>query len=91
MTSTAPRGLRLIAPVRLSRATEATTSPESQAEGIEEWARRKGHTIVATTQDLDVSGGTEIRKRPGVGPWLVPERLGEMGRHRGLYHRQNVP
>lgn len=32
--------------------------------------RRHGHTIVALTEDLDVSGGKPIRKRPGVGPWF---------------------
>ena len=69
--------MRLIAAVRLSRLTDATTSVDSQTERIQEYAQRNGHTIVALTEDLDVSGGKPIRERPGVGKWLTPERLGE--------------
>jgi len=50
--------------------SESTTSPETQAGNLEDYARRHGHTIVATTEDLDVSGGKPIMKRPGVGPWF---------------------
>jgi DNA invertase Pin-like site-specific DNA recombinase len=67
--------MRLLAAVRLSRLSDSTTSVDTQAENLEEYARRNGHTIVALTEDLDVSGGKPIRKRPGVGPWF--DRLDE--------------
>ena len=67
--------MRLLAAVRLSRLSESTTSVDTQAENLEEYARRHGHTIVALTEDLDVSGGKPIRERPGVGPWF--KRLDE--------------
>jgi len=62
--------MRLIAAVRLSRLSDSTTSVDTQAENLEEYARRHGHTIVVLTEDLDVSGGKPIRERPGVGPWF---------------------
>lgn len=68
--------MRLIAAVRLSRMTKTTTSPDTQPEGLEDYAAREGHTIVATTRDLDVSGfKVPIRERPEVGPWF--DRLDE--------------
>ena len=80
-----PRGklMRLLAVVRLSRLSESTTSVDTQAENLEEFARRHGHTIVALTEDLDVSGGKPIRERPGIGPWF--KRLDEWdARQRGV-------
>jgi DNA invertase Pin-like site-specific DNA recombinase len=77
-TARNPRGeadMRLLAAVRLSRLSDSTTSVDTQAENLEEYARRHGHTIVALTEDLDVSGGKPIRERPGVGPWF--KRLDE--------------
>ena len=62
--------MRLIAAVRLSRLSDSTTSVDTQAENLEEYARRNGHKIVKVTSDLDVSGGKPIMKRPGVGPWF---------------------
>jgi DNA invertase Pin-like site-specific DNA recombinase len=67
--------MRLLAAVRLSRLSESTTSVDTQAENLEEYARRHGHTIAALTEDLDVSGGKPIRERPGIGPWF--KRLDE--------------
>lgn len=67
--------MRLIAAVRLSKMTEVTTSVDTQTENLEDFARRNGHTIVAVTEDLDVSGGKPVRERPGVGPWF--KRLDE--------------
>ena len=69
--------VRLIAARRLSRLTDATTSTETQAGGMETYASAHGHTIVHTTQDLDVSGAVPIRDRPDVGPWLTEEHLGD--------------
>jgi site-specific DNA recombinase len=67
--------MRLLAAVRLSRLSDSTTSVDTQSENLEEYARRHGHTIVALTEDLDVSGGKPIRERPGIGPWF--KRLDE--------------
>jgi DNA invertase Pin-like site-specific DNA recombinase len=67
--------MRLLAAVRLSRLSDSTTSVDTQVENLEEYARRHGHTIVALTEDLDVSGGKPIRERPGIGPWF--KRLDE--------------
>lgn len=69
--------MRLLAPRRISRSTESSTSIDTQDIGTDEWARVNGHTIVIATDDLSVSGGVPIRERPGVGPYLTPERLNE--------------
>ena len=62
--------MRLLAAVRLSRLSCGSTSVDTQAENLEEFARHHGHTIVALTEDLDVSGGKPIRERPRIGPWF---------------------
>jgi site-specific DNA recombinase len=62
--------MRLIAAVRLSRLSDSTTSRETQGDELMRYARQHGHDIIATTEDLDVSGGKPIMKRPGVGPWF---------------------
>ena len=69
--------MRLLAPVRLSRLTDVTTSTDTQRISLETWAEAHGHVIVAQTEDLDVSGGKPIRERPGIGPWLTESKLGE--------------
>jgi DNA invertase Pin-like site-specific DNA recombinase len=69
--------MRIIAAVRLSRMAEETTSVVTQTESLREYAARLGHTIIAETQDLDVSGGLPIRQRPDIGKWLTPEHLHE--------------
>ena len=69
--------MRLLAPVRLSRLTDVTTSTDTQRISLETWAEAHGHVIVAQTEDLDVSGGKPIRERPGIGPWLTESKLGD--------------
>lgn len=69
--------LRAIAAVRLSHLTDATTSVGTQAESIEDYCKRKNIKIVASTSDLDVSGGKPIQERPGVGEWLTEEHINE--------------
>jgi len=69
--------LRAIAAVRLSHLTDATTSVGTQTESIEDYCKRKNIEIVATTSDLDVSGGKPIRERPGVGPYLTDDHINE--------------
>ena len=41
-------------------------SPVAQRAAIEDWARRKGASIAAWYEDIGVSGGTELEKRPGL-------------------------
>lgn len=67
--------MRLLASVRLSRATEATTSPETQRAEIKSYAASKGHTVVTWADDMDISGGMPIRERPGIGAYLTDENL----------------
>lgn len=75
--NTQVKPLRAIAAVRLSHLTDATTSVGTQTDSIEDFCQRKNITIVAKTEDLDVSGGKPIRERPGIGPYLTDERLSE--------------
>lgn len=70
MTTTKPRSRALIA-IRLSRVTDATTSPERQLAACEELCAARGYTVVGVAQDLDVSGGkTSPFDRPQLGKWL---------------------
>src|SRR6516225_856999 len=62
--------MRLLAAIRLSVETDATTSPERQRKDIEGYAARHGHTVVAWPTDLSVSGAVPPRQRPQLGPWL---------------------
>ena len=55
---------RLLAHIRLSDLTDETTSPERQKKEIEGYARRDD-TIVAWTEDLDVSGSITRETRGG--------------------------
>lgn len=69
--------LRAIVAKRLSHLTDATTHLVTETETTEAFCKRKHFTIVAQTEDLDVSGGMPIRERPEIGPWLTPEHLDE--------------
>jgi site-specific DNA recombinase len=63
--------MKLLAAIRLSVETEATTSPERQRKAIQEYADTHGHTVAAWATDLDVSGKVPPRQRPELGPWLA--------------------
>ncbi len=63
--------MRLLAAIRLSVETEATTSPERQRKTIKAYADAHGHTIAAWATDLHVSGKVPPRQRPELGPWLA--------------------
>lgn len=63
--------LRALGAVRLSRLTDETTSPERQRERIRWWASGNDAELVATTDDLDVSGAVSPFERDGLGPWLT--------------------
>ncbi|GAA4741919.1 recombinase family protein [Gordonia alkaliphila] len=56
---------------RLSRVTDATTSPERQLAACRELCEQRGYDIVGVADDLDVSAGaTTPFTRPKLGPWL---------------------
>ena len=51
-----PAPLRAVAYVRVSMTRHGMISPELQMQAITEYCARRGHTIVAALQDLDLSG-----------------------------------
>jgi site-specific DNA recombinase len=64
--------LRALIVVRLSRVTDATTSPERQLETCRDLCRTRGYEVVGIAEDLDVSAGkTSPFDRPQVGDWLT--------------------
>lgn len=68
---------RALIAVRLSRVTDATTSPERQLSTCRELCEQRGYEVVGVAEDLDVSAGsTSPFDRPQLGDWLK-NRLGE--------------
>ncbi|MGE2717568.1 recombinase family protein [Mycolicibacterium litorale] len=68
---------RALIVVRLSRVTDATTSPERQLAKCRELCEQRGYQVVGVAEDLDVSAGvTSPFDRPQLGDWLA-NRLGE--------------
>ncbi|WP_342338649.1 MULTISPECIES: recombinase family protein [unclassified Rhodococcus (in: high G+C Gram-positive bacteria)] len=57
--------------MRISRATEESTSIERQREIITRWADAHGHTVVGWAVDEDVSGSVDPFDTPALGPWLT--------------------
>ena len=62
--------MRILGATRLSNDTDASTSIERQREAITLYARIHGHTVVAITEDVDVSGKVSPFERPELGPYL---------------------
>ena len=72
--------MRILPVIRLSLVTENTTSPERQMSKITQYAALGDHELVPVTEadyDLDVSGAVSPFDRPGLGPWLREDRLGQ--------------
>ncbi|SII00002.1 recombinase family protein [Mycobacteroides abscessus] len=69
--------LRALIVVRLSRVTDATTSPERQVTACRELCAIRGYEVVGVAEDLDVSAGkTTPFDRPQLGRWLAdPSRF----------------
>jgi len=68
---------RALIAIRLSRVTDATTSPERQRQTCLELCQQRGYKVVGYAEDLDVSAGaTSPFDRPELGDWLK-NRLGE--------------
>ncbi len=64
--------LRALIVVRLSRVTDATTSPERQVSACRELCATRGYEVVGVAEDLDVSAGkTTPFDRPQLGRWLA--------------------
>ena len=62
--------MRALIVVRLSRVTEATTSPERQEQACRELCSQRGYEVVGVAEDLDVSGAVDPfdrKKRPDLG------------------------
>ncbi|BBZ23914.1 recombinase family protein [Mycolicibacter hiberniae] len=68
MTQCEPR--RVLGRVRLSRATDESTSVERQREVIENWTAANGGVIVGWAEDIDVSGATNPFDTQQLGHWL---------------------
>ncbi|ETB33770.1 recombinase family protein [Mycobacterium avium] len=57
--------------VRLSRVTDATTSPERQLQACKDLCTHRGYEVVGIAEDLDISAGkTTPFNRPQLGKWL---------------------
>lgn len=69
--------LRVLGAVRLSRATDESTSPERQRQRIHYWSGGNDARVVEIAEDLDVSGAVSPFERPGLGEWLTDERADE--------------
>jgi site-specific DNA recombinase len=60
--------------IRLSRVTDATTSPERQLADCEQLCAQRGYTVAGAAEDLDVSGSVDPfdrKKRPNLAHWLL--------------------
>lgn len=69
--------MRALIVVRLSRVTDATTSPERQLQACQELCSKRDFEVVGTAEDLDVSAATTSPfDRPQLGDWLT-NRVGE--------------
>ena len=65
-------GKRALIVIRLSRVTDATTSPERPLDACRELCEQRGYEVVGVAEDLDVSAGaTTPFNRPKLGPWLA--------------------
>jgi site-specific DNA recombinase len=69
--------MRLLAPARISRKTDPSTSLDTQMVTVERFAHAYGHELIPVVPDLSVSGAVPIREREGIGPWLTDDRLDE--------------
>ncbi|MCY0941303.1 recombinase family protein [Streptomyces antarcticus] len=67
---------RVLGALRLSRASDESTSVVRQKVAIQRWADSRGHTIAGWVEDVDVSGAVAPWERPGLGQWL-PSTIGK--------------
>jgi site-specific DNA recombinase len=63
--------MRALIAVRLSRVTDATTSPQRQLETCQQLCNQRGYEVIGVANDLDISAGkTSPFTRPQLGDWL---------------------
>jgi site-specific DNA recombinase len=67
---------RVLGVLRLSRASDESTSVVRQRQAIQRWADARGAVVVGWAEDVDVSGAVAPWKRPGLGEWL-PSTIGK--------------
>jgi site-specific DNA recombinase len=70
----------LVGTRRLSRKTDATSSPQRQGDQILQATTDAGGHVIGWADDWEVSGATDPLTRRGLGPWL----RGEMGPYDGI-------
>jgi site-specific DNA recombinase len=68
----------LLAPLRLSHYKESSANPAGQRARITKYAEDNDDRVIFVDVDMDVSGAVPIRQRPGLGPWLAPDRIGQI-------------
>lgn len=73
-------GRCLVGVRRLSRKSDATSSPERQEQQVLDAAAGVGGHVIAWADDWEVSGATDPLTRPKLGPWLRDE----MGSYDGI-------
>lgn len=67
---------RALVVVRLSRETEATTSPERQIQECQSFCKQRGYEVVGVAKDLGVSGSVDPfnkKGRPSLARWLAAD------------------
>lgn len=69
--------MRVLGRIRLSRASDESTSVERQRALIESWAANDDHEIVGWAEDIDVSGSVDPFDTPELGKWLSDEKKHE--------------
>ena len=67
--------MRVLGRVRLSRASDESTSIERQREIIEDWANANEHEVVGWADDPNTSGSVDPFDTVGLGPWLIGPKL----------------
>ncbi|MGY4869798.1 recombinase family protein [Mycolicibacterium elephantis] len=64
------QGLPLLGRLRLSVASDESTSIERQRELVTAWAESNGHNVIGWAEDVDVSGSVDPFDTPQLGDWL---------------------
>ena len=68
----------LLAPLRLSHYKDSSVNPAGQRARITEYAEENGDHVIFVDVDMDVSGADPSRARPGLRPWLAPDKIGQI-------------
>ena len=68
----------LLAPLRLSHYKDSSVNPAGQRARITEYAEDHDDHVIFVDVDMDVSGADPIRERSGIGPWLAPDKIGQI-------------